>query len=165
MNPYDKEQTDAVWQRVAAVSMPAAETPQETPEDKPQDTTGVDLAEMIAGEYADRMQYLTLARMACGCDAGLLRHIAQEELCHARRLGTLYYIQTGKKYCPMPVTMPCEVCLCDALRQAYQGELRGAARYQRAAEQYPEQKMLFTCLAEEEMAHSRTVMGILERHL
>lgn len=92
MNPYDKEQVDAVWQRVTATSKP---------DNEGTDTTGVDLMELMNAECADRSLFLLLARMAGGCDGTLLRQIARDEGCHIRRLGALYYIQTGRKYCPM----------------------------------------------------------------
>ena len=115
----------------------------------------MDLVELINAECADRSLFLHLARMAGGCDGTLLRQIARDEECHVRRLGALYYIQSGKKYCPMPAVPPCVACFNDALRQAYQEKLRNAVRYQRAAAQYPDQKLLFEGMADEELAHSR----------
>ena len=156
MNPYDKEQVDAVWQRVTATSKP---------DNEGTDTTGVDLMELMNAECADRSLFLLLARMAGGCDGTLLRQIARDEGCHIRRLGALYYIQTGRKYCPMQAAMPCVACLNDALREAYQEKIRNAARYQRAAAQYPDQKLLFEGMADEEVAHSRMILCVLEKRL
>ena len=98
-------------------------------------------------------------------DGTLLRQIARDEGCHIRRLGALYYIQTGRKYCPMQAAMPCVACLNDALREAYQEKIRNAARYQRAAAQYPDQKLLFEGMADEELAHSRMILCVLEKRL
>lgn len=135
MNPYDKEQVDAVWQRVTATSKP---------DNEGTDTTGVDLMELMNAECADRSLFLLLARMAGGCDGTLLRQIARDEGCHIRRSRSALLHPDRAQILPdAGRAMPCVACLNDALREAYQEKIRNAARYQR---QLPSTQTRSCCL-------------------
>ncbi len=142
VDPYDSAAVQAVWQRVLQVREPCEEA---TPESE--------LAEMISDELTDQAVYLAIARCA-GRFAPVFRAIAHEEACHARRLSALYYLLTGCRSCASRGAVKERWRLCDAVRERYAEELKGAKKYRAAAERWPEHAALFSDLADAEQRHS-----------
>ena len=98
-------------------------------------------------------------------DTGLTLRIAEDERCHAKQLGALYFLMTGKKYCPEPVRGACTACFNEALRKQYQAELEAEARYAKLAARAGEQACMFEALARDEGRHAKTIYCILQQTL
>ena len=100
MISIDEQKERQVWSRVmnTAVSCPKPEEPK-------QDTglTEKTLAQMIQCECCEAAIYRSLAAQGPKCARERLLRIAEDERCHAKQLGALYFLMTGKKYCPEPV--------------------------------------------------------------
>ena len=100
MISIDEQKERQVWSRVmnTAVSCPKPEEPK-------QDTglTEKTLAQMIQCEYCEAAIYRSLAAQGPKCARERLLRLAEDERCHAKQLGALYFLMTGKKYCPEPV--------------------------------------------------------------
>ena len=113
MISIDEQKERQVWSRVmnTAVSCPKPEEPK-------QDTglTEKTLAQMIQCECCEAAIYRSLAARGPKCARERLLRIAEDERCHAKRLGALYFLMTGKKYCPEPVRGACTACFNEALR-------------------------------------------------
>ena len=98
----------------------------------------------------------------------MVQRLAEEEGRHAKRLMAVYYLITGKCYCP---AIPCG-CIriehwCPALRQRYHAEACGALNYARSADETTDicLKRIFTDLSQEEYRHADTISRLLERSL
>lgn len=165
MKPMDETQTERVWSRVmcaqagtqsCAVKAEAALEAQP----KAEALRDCTLLELVQREYQDFVTYGTLARMSCGCARAALTDIARQEQCHARRLAALYFLRSGKKACPECARRPCVACFNEALRQRYQEELEAAKAYRALA--CGEGGEIFACLAEQETAHAKKLLDILQ---
>ncbi len=102
------------------------------------------------------MQFLLLLRLLC---------LAEEERCHARQLGALYFLMTGKKLCPEPVKPVCTACFNETIRQRYQAELAGQAQYQALAARAGERRCTFEALAADEGRHAQLLYCLLQQTL
>ena len=113
MISIDEQKERQVWSRVmgATASCPASE------EAKPDSgLTEKTLAQMIQCECCEAAIYRSLAAQGPKCARERLLRIAEDERCHAKQLGALYFLMTGKKYCPEPVRGACTACFNEALR-------------------------------------------------
>lgn len=139
----------AVWQRVQGEkrnqSLPEA------------------LLSLISAALTERRGYLRLTRFGAG--AQVFRQLAQEEGCHARQLGALYFLLTGQTAAAQPGALAYDSRLSDALRERFAQELRSAAAYRAAAERWPEHRALFRALAAQEQAHADTLRRLTQRVL
>ena len=86
-------------------------------------------------------------------------------MCIRDRLGALYFLMTGKKYCPEPVRGACTACFNEALRKQYQAELEAQERYARLAARAGEQACTFETLSRDEGRHAQTIYCILQQTL
>ncbi|MBE6984169.1 MAG: hypothetical protein E7434_00890 [Ruminococcaceae bacterium] len=148
MNPYDSQAVSAVWQRVR--------------QGREVDALEQALSEAIALEHRAQNAYLAMAR--CGHGA-LLRSLAAQEACHARKLSALYYLLFECPPCPQRQCPPKIDDFCEAVRQAYQGELMARQRYGRLAKSYPEHRELFCCIAKQEKQHACRLQQLTEHLL
>ena len=162
MLSIDEQNERQVWSRVmgATASCPASE------EAKPDSgLTEKTLAQMIQCECCEAAIYRSLAAQGPKCARERLLRLAEDERCHAKRLGALYFLMTGKKYCPEPVRGVCTACFNEALRKQYQAELEAEARYAKLAARAGEQACMFEALARDEGRHAKTIYCILQQTL
>ena len=162
MISIDEQKERQVWSRVmnTAVSCPKPEEPK-------QDTglTEKTLAQMIQCECCEAAIYRSLAAQGPRCARERLLRIAEDERCHAKQLGALYFLMTGKEYCPEPVRGACTACFNEALRKQYQAELEAEARYAKLAARAGEQACMFEALARDEGRHAKMIYCILQQTL
>ena len=103
MQPLTEKQTQRVWSRVmSAQTAPAAamENPAPAAQAQSETLTPEKLLSLIDGERADSALYAHLAARMKGRAQAMLRAIAQQEACHAKKLAAVYFLNTGKKACP-----------------------------------------------------------------
>ena len=100
MQPLTEKQTQRVWSRVmSAQTAPAAamENPAPAAQAQSETLTPEKLLSLIDGERADSALYAHLAARMKGRAQAMLRAIAQQEACHAKKLAAVYFLNTGKK--------------------------------------------------------------------
>ena len=133
MQPLTEKQTQRVWSRVMnAQAVPAADMTM-TGETGQTALTPEKLLELIAGERADSALYAHLACRMKGRAQAMLRELSRQEACHAKKLGAIYFLQTGKKACPTRPEPPCVTC-----RRSASSTLRSTLRT-RAMKRLPKQ--------------------------
>ena len=194
---YDFRRYDRIWQRVAptlepypadpaaAPAAPAAETasaPLTTRQELQLPgaeanpcclgTAAMEMLEVLMGyiedELSDQRYYQALLRFAPAWARGTLQRMAEDEGRHAKRLMAVYYLITGKCYCP---AIPCG-CIriegwCPALRTRYHAEACGAMNYARSADETTDVclQRTFSELSQEEYRHADAISRLLERSL
>lgn len=175
----DYQQWDRVWQRVAPQLDPYPEVRQAMAAVQPIQQEcclrerGMEQAELILGcieeELEDRRTYLAYARCAPTAEGRrILRQLALEEQTHARRLMGIYYIITGECYHPVICTAKTDLLpWCQALRQRYQAESRGAHQYHHLAQETQDVciRKVFLQLSEDESRHAAVLLRLLEGNL
>ena len=158
MIPMDDPKARQVWSRVMNVPCPSGE--KQTPQ-----LTAQHLAEMAQGEWQDAAGYRALAACAPQCARGTLLKLACDEAAHAKQLAALYYIKTGKKFCPEAAKPDCAACLNERLRQRYEEELRAQAHYQEMAALAGAQSCTFEQMARDECRHAQQLYKLLQQTL
>ncbi len=148
MDPYDVQAVAAVWKRVRA--------------GREDDALEQALIESIGFEKRAMSAYLQMARCS---QNPLFRKLAEREKCHAKKLGTLYYLLFECPPCQKCQTVPRIDDFCEAVRQAYRGELMAVERYEKMAKEYPAHLELFCVLAKEERCHAEKLRCFAERFL
>ena len=186
--PYDYRRYDQIWQRVSPTLEPYPAAPEDTTtalttRQEAQlpgadinpcclGSAAMEMLEVLTGyieeELADQRYYTALLRRAPAWAQPVVQRLAEEEGRHAKRLMAVYYLITGKCYCP---AIPCG-CIriehwCPALRQRYHAEACGALNYARSADETTDicLKRIFTDLSQEEYRHADTISRLLERSL
>ena len=137
MQPLTEKQTQRVWSRVmSAQTAPAAamENPAPAAQAQSETLTPEKLLSLIDGERADSALYAHLAARMKGRAQAMLRAIAQQEACHAKKLAAVYFLNTGKKACPGRPERPCVTCINETLRQQYTAEHAAHEAYAALAE-------------------------------
>ena len=97
MQPLTEKQTQRVWSRVmSAQAAPAAamENPAPAAQAQSETLTPEKLLSLIDGERADSALYAHLAARMKGRAQAMLRAIAQQEACHAKKLAAFYFLNT-----------------------------------------------------------------------
>lgn len=185
---YDYRRYDRIWQRVSPTLDPYPAAPEDTTtalttRQEAQlpgadinpcclGSAAMEMLEVLTGyieeELADQRYYTALLRRAPAWAQPVVQRLAEEEGRHAKRLMAVYYLITGKCYCP---AIPCG-CIriehwCPALRQRYHAEACGALNYARSADETTDicLKRIFTDLSQEEYRHADTISRLLERSL
>ena len=185
---YDYRRYDRIWQRVSPTLEPYPAAPEDTTtalttRQEAQlpgadinpcclGSAATEMLEVLTGyieeELADQRYYTALLRRAPAWAQPVVQRLAEEEGRHAKRLMAVYYLITGKCYCP---AIPCG-CIriehwCPALRQRYHAEACGALNYTRSADETTDicLKSIFTDLSQEEYRHADTISRLLERSL
>jgi rubrerythrin len=185
---YDYRRYDRIWQRVSPTLEPYPAAPEDTTtalttRQEAQlpgadinpcclGSAAMEMLEVLTGyieeELADQRYYTALLRRAPAWAQPVVQRLAEEEGRHAKRLMAVYYLITGKCYCP---AIPCG-CIriehwCPALRQRYHAEACGALNYARSADETTDicLKRIFTDLSQEEYRHADTISRLLERSL
>ena len=185
---YDYRRYDRIWQRVSPTLEPYPAAPEDTTtalttRQEAQlpgadinpcclGSAAMEMLEVLTGyieeELADQRYYTALLRRAPAWAQPVVQRLAEEEGRHAKRLMAVYYLITGKCYCP---AIPCG-CIriehwCPALRQRYHAEAGGALNYARSADETTDicLKRIFTDLSQEEYRHADTISRLLERSL
>ena len=148
MDPYDVQAVSAVWKRVHA--------------GRDDDTLEQALIEAICFEKHSMCAYLQMAK----CSGNMLfQKLATREHCHVKKLSTLYYLLYECPPCQHRQNSARIDDFCEAVRQAYRGELTAAERYEKLAVQHPAHRELFCALAKEEKCHAEQLRGFAERFL
>ena len=185
---YDYRRYDRIWQRVSPTLEPYPAAPEDTTtalttRQEAQlpgadinpcclGSAAMEMLDVLTGyieeELADQRYYTALLRRAPAWAQPMVQRLAEEEGRHAKRLMAVYYLITGKCYCP---AIPCG-CIriehwCPALRQRYHAEACGALNYARSADETTDicLKRIFTDLSQEEYRHADTISRLLERSL
>lgn len=185
---YDYRRYDRIWQRVSPTLEPYPAAPEDTTtalttRQEAQlpgadinpcclGSAAMEMLEVLTGyieeELADQRYYTALLRRAPAWAQPMVQRLAEEEGRQAKRLMAVYYLITGKCYCP---AIPCG-CIriehwCPALRQRYHAEACGALNYARSADETTDicLKRIFTDLSQEEYRHADTISRLLERSL
>ena len=127
--------------------------------------SGEKLAELANEELQSCAFYRSLACMACGCAQKTLLCIAEQERCHAKKLAVIYFLATGRKFCPSCPRPACTACLNEALRQAYKEELEAAQNYCLLAERAGSHACTLQELARQEKEHACALACILQNTL
>ena len=184
----DYRRYDRIWQRVSPTLEPYPAAPEDTTtalttRQEAQlpgadinpcclGSAAMEMLDVLTGyieeELADQRYYTALLRRAPAWAQPVVQRLAEEEGRHAKRLMAVYYLITGKCYCP---AIPCG-CIriehwCPALRQRYHAEACGALNYARSADETTDicLKRIFTDLSQEEYRHADTISRLLERSL
>ena len=108
MNPMDCKQAQNVWSRVMAAQTAALCTNAEKAPEKTARTqqapavsiTPEQVMQAMHEELCDAETYRCLAARMSGCARKTLLAISHDERCHAKKLGAIYFLLTGKKACP-----------------------------------------------------------------
>lgn len=185
---YDYRRYDRIWQRVSPTLEPYPAAPEDTTtalttRQEAQlpgadinpcclGSAAMEMLEVLTGyieeELADQRYYTALLRRAPAWAQPVVQRLAEEDGRHAKRLMAVYYLITGKCYCP---AIPCG-CIriehwCPALRHRYHAEACGALNYARSADETTDicLKRIFTDLSQEEYRHADTISRLLERSL
>ena len=165
MQPLTEKQTQRVWSRVMnAQAVPAADMTM-TGETGQTALTPEKLLELIAGERADSALYAHLACRMKGRAQAMLRELSRQEACHAKKLGAIYFLQTGKKACPTRPEPPCVTCINETLRQRYTEEHAAHEAYEALAGSAGTHRCMLLKMAEEECEHAQTILCILQNCL
>ena len=95
----------------------------------------------------------------------MLRAIAQQEACHAKKLAAVYFLNTGKKACPGRPERPCVTCINETLRQQYTAEHAAHEAYAALAETAGTHRCMLLRMAQEECEHAQLILCILQNCL
>ena len=168
MQPLTEKQTQRVWSRVmSAQTVPAAamENPAPAAQAQSETLTPEQLLSLIDGERADSALYAHLAARMKGRAQAMLRAIAQQEACHAKKLAAVYFLNTGKKACPGRPERPCVTCINETLRQQYTAEHAAHEAYAALAENAGTHRCMLLRMAQEECEHAQLILCILQNCL
>jgi hypothetical protein len=185
---YDYRRYDRIWQRVSPTLEPYPAAPEDTTtalttRQEAQlpgadinpcclGSAAMEMLEVLTGyieeELADQRYYTALLRRAPAWAQPVVQRLAEEEGRHAKRLMAVYYLITGKCYCP---AIPCG-CIriehwCPALRQRYHAEACSGMNYARSADETTDicLKRIFTELSQDSYCRADTISRLLERSL
>ena len=169
MNQIDCKQAQNVWSRVMAAQTGAQRTSAALPAQKtaaqemqPASVTPEQIMTAIGQELSDANTYQCLAARMSGCAQKTLRMIAQEERCHAKQLGAMYFLLTGKKACPAKPENPCITCNAEALRRQYQAELAAREQYEALAPLAGARACTLREIALDECRHAQAIYELLQ---
>ena len=170
MNPMDCKQAQNVWSRVmaaqtAAPGTGAEQAPAKT--DRPPQTPAVSIIpeqvmQAMQQELSDAEAYRCLAARMSGCAKKTLLAISHDERCHAKKLGAIYFLLTGKKACPKKPEPPCITCNAETLRRQYQRELSARERYEALAPLAGARACTLRELALDECRHAQSIYELLQ---
>ena len=149
---YDLQKETRVWERIRGAQTPRG------------GLSAGELEELIRDELADARAYRTLARLLPRERECLLR-MAHDEMLHAKRLETVFYLAEGRRFCPEKPARVCAACLTEELRGRWKEELDAAERYTALARRAAEFAPVFTEMAADEARHARTILRLLQKLL
>jgi rubrerythrin len=126
------------------------------------------LMEYINDEYRDYMYYTTLSRRApTASGRRVFRNISGDEMKHARRWASAYFLITGKRYFPTrttvePVNVPSNYS--QALRERYMAESRDAVKYRQFAASTTDRclKRMATDTSDDERQHAQDILTLIQ---
>lgn len=164
MDPFNKAQTDKVWQRVLNRSggQTTGEPPGSAPSTDSAAETVPQLMPMLEQAQASAMCYLVLSRRTNGRGGPLLRRLYEEKQNQADCLAGLYVLLYGKRPAPRPAKPSGQEPLEAALRRCYGAEMHLLASLERAAG-IPEYSPVFKRLAQQTWEHCRLILELLGR--
>ena len=127
MNPMDCKQAQNVWSRVMAAQTAALCTNAEKAPEKTARTqqapavsiTPEQVMQAMHEELCDAETYRCLAARMSGCARKTLLAISHDERCHAKKLGAIYFLLTGKKACPKKPENPVSYTHLDVYKRQF----------------------------------------------
>ena len=171
MNQMDCKQAQRVWSRVMASQEQAPKTREnqaqpaadaaEPPQMQNLLTEGYVL-ELMQQELAGAATYRCLAGRMKGCARKLLLTLAADETDHAKKLGAIYFLMTGKKACPGRPERPCITCNAETLRMQYQKELSARETYEQLASAAGSRACTMREIAHDECRHAQLIYQLLQ---
>ena len=169
MNQIDCKQAQNVWSRVMAAQANAQSTSANPPvqvkaaqEEQTASITPEQLLSSIEYEMLDAVTYQCLAARMSGCARKTLLAISHDERCHAKKLGAIYFLLTGKKACPKKPENPCITCNAETLRRQYQRELSAREHYEALAPMSGARACTMRELALDECRHAQSIYELLQ---
>lgn len=126
---------------------------------------GEELQRFIEFELTDAKTYAALSRRSRGQVARTFAAMATDEMRHAKRLSTAYFLISGVRYFPVEQSAAqLEGAYMSTLRSRFQAEQQGEAAYRAAAGRTKDACLrdLYLELAGDENSHGWLVRGILE---
>ena len=97
-----------------------------------------------------------------GCARKTLLAISHDERCHAKKLGAIYFLLTGKKACQKKPENPCITCNAETLRRQYQRELSAREHYEALAPMSGARACTMRELALDECRHAQSIYELLQ---
>lgn len=170
MNPMDCKQAQNVWSRVmaaqtAALCTNAEKAPEKTARAQQAPAVSITPEQVMQAmheELCDAQTYLCLAARMSGCARKTLLAISHDERCHAKKLGAIYFLLTGKKACPKKPENPCITCNAETLRRQYQRELSAREHYEALAPMSGARACTMRELALDECRHAQSIYELLQ---
>ena len=170
MNPMDCKQAQNVWSRVMAAQTAAPCTNAEkapaktacTHETPAVSITPEQVMQAMQQELCDAEAYRCLAARMSGCAKKKLLAISHDERCHAKKLGAMYFLLTGKKACPKRPEPPCITCNAETLRRQYQCELAARERYEALAPLSGARACTLREISLDECRHAQKIYELLQ---
>lgn len=104
------------------------------------------LAALMEKEQEASCLFSALTKRVCRREQGRLTRLWEESRCRMQRLGAVYFVLTGQKFCPATAPAPCITCTAEHLRLAYKETLARTEQYCALAKQ-GEFAHVFDCLA------------------
>ncbi|MCI2106113.1 MAG: ferritin-like domain-containing protein [Intestinimonas sp.] len=163
----------SVSEPAVSCSAPAVPEPVPTPEIKEPSgsaqffsDSAVLFQRFIRDELSDHQRYTDMARQADRTASRLLLQAAADELRHARRLSTAFFLTSGVRYWPVETVHPrSDAPLPAALRDRFLAEQEGEGAYRAAAAAVPDTRLrvMFLELADKEHAHIGLILDLLEQ--
>lgn len=162
MDPFDKRQTDAVWQRVRGDRPPLDPAPASpAAEARGLDWSAGWLQSLLTEERAMAESCLALARRMNGAEAAVLRTLGQEARSRAACLAGMYRLAAGKTLGNQPVPGPGrQEPAQEVLRRLYDRSRQAMAAYEPACA-HPVFGQVFTLLLQEQRRGARRYLELL----
>jgi len=160
-NPYPTMRSNAAEQ--SELSLPGAEGNPCCMGTKALESIEV-LEDFIRGEIEDARKYAALAKTAPTQTRKAFHRMAEDERGHARKLSAVYYLITGRRYCPQVVTQKQRYPSFFAmLRSFYHEEACGGFNYLRASEEALDYCLenIFSELSQDEYRHADCLLDLL----
>lgn len=165
MNQIDCQQAQRVWSRVMAAQSGAPDasgaTATEASNAQPLLTPEEVLSSMQA-ELSDAATYRALAARMKGAGRRCMQALSREECQHAKKLGAIYFLLTGKKACPARGEAPCITCTAETLRRQYQLELSAREGYEQLAACAGSRACTLREIALDECRHAQRIYSLLQ---
>lgn len=161
MKQIDAAQAERVWSRVMAAQETSASAPGVQAQTA-QELTGGEVLALMEKELEGAATYRCLAAGMRRDARAKLFDLAREECAHAKKLGTIYFLLTGKKPCPKSTPPRRDVCALDTLRRQYHAELAAQETYEHLAARTTDHACALRQIALDECRHAKTICMLVQ---
>lgn len=165
MNQIDCKQAQRVWSRVMAAQTGGASEAAAPTAPQTQTQTLLTAQEVLScmqAELSDAATYRALSARMKGAGRRCMQQLSREECRHAKKLGAIYFLLTGKKACPAQAKAPCITCNAETLRKQYQAELAARDGYEQLAARAGSRSCTLRTLALDECRHAQQIYSLLQ---